>query len=198
MKTSVPIILSFVVGALVTFALAARGPLERAPEPPETLVAGVEVAAVTSAPTTRRAPTKARQNAASNGPARIAIPSLHLTAEIGMNLDEGPVWWPVTGRPGGNDTIAIAGHRTTHTHPFLDLDRLEPGNAIYVRWHGASYRYVMSGRRILSSRDQHIADARGHELLLLTACTPKGSARQRIVIYALPDRTGKQSASKRS
>ena len=92
----------------------------------------------------------------------------------------------MTGRPGDGDTVAIAGHRTTHTHPFLDLDKLESGDDVYVRWEGIAHRYVVSGRRIVSSKNVHIADARGHEVLLLTACTPKGSARQRIVIYAQP------------
>ena len=132
-------------------------------------------------PTPLRQPTSVNHEAA-----RISIPKLGLTARVGRNLDSGPIWWPVTGRPGGGDTVAIAGHRTTHTHPFLDLDRLASGDVIDVRWQGNAYRYVVSGRRIVSSKNLHIADARGYEVLLLTACTPKGSARQRIVIYARP------------
>jgi sortase A len=122
------------------------------------------------------------------GPARINIPSLHLKAEVGRSVDAGPAWWPVTGRPGGGDTVAIAGHRTTHTHPFLDLDLLAPGDAIYVRWQGVAHRYVVSGRRIVSNRQRHLADARGYEVLILSTCTPKGSSRQRLLVYAKPDR----------
>ena len=136
------------------------------------------------------APAEVRTPSRVAGPARIAIPRLKVRFEVGNTLDDGPAWWPVTGRPGGGDTVAIAGHRTTHTHPFLDLDRLEPGNAIYLRWEGVTYRYSVSGRRILSNRQRHIGDARGREVLILTTCTPKGSARQRLVVYALPDGNG--------
>jgi LPXTG-site transpeptidase (sortase) family protein len=117
---------------------------------------------------------------------QISIPRLDLVEPIGTDVDAGPAWWPVTGRPGGGDTVAIAGHRTTHTRPFYWLDRLRPGDAIYLRWAGRMHAYEVSGRRILSARDLHIADARGHEVLLLSACTPRGSARQRIVVYAWP------------
>ena len=105
---------------------------------------------------------------------------------MGTELNRGPIWWPVTGRPGGGDTVAIAGHRTTYSRPFYALDRLRPGDPIYVRWAGRMHAYRVSGTRILSAKQLHIADARGHEVLLLSACHPKGSARQRIVVYAWP------------
>jgi sortase A len=188
LKTSALIIASFAVGALVALALAQKpGPAVAQPvDPPVQQRKVVRVARVT--PAIRPTPVLPKRHI----PARINIPRLHVKETVGTSLDKGPAWWPVTGRPGGGDTIAIAGHRTTHTHPFLDLDRLEPGDVIYVRWQGVAHRYVMSGRRIVSQKQLHIADARGHELLLLTACTPKGSSRQRIVIYAWPD-TKRQS-----
>jgi len=187
-KASALILASFVMGALATLAVATGGGSAGTVPASGTPATAVREAVVESVRETRPAPAHQQPRPVKSEPARITIPKLHVKAQIGTNLDAGPIWWPVTGRPGGGDTIAIAGHRTTHTHPFLDLDLLEPGDVIYVRWQGVAYRYVMSGRRILSSKNQHIADARGHELLLLTACTPKGSARQRIVIYARPDR----------
>jgi LPXTG-site transpeptidase (sortase) family protein len=186
-KTSVAIVTSFFVGALVTFLLSGWGSGDQAAQSVAPHVAASEGAASIPAPVTVKTPAQTKSRVNVDTPARIHIPSLHLTARVGTSLNKGPAWWPVTGRPGGGDTIAIAGHRTTYTHPFLDLDRLEPGDVIYLRWQGVAHRYVMSGRRILSHKQRHIADARGHELLLLTACTPKGSARQRIVIYAWPD-----------
>jgi sortase A len=187
-KTSVPIITSFAMGTLVMLGLHWHGSDTHAVQPAGSTAATVRaepVAAMRSA-----APAKVRTSSRVAGPARIAIPRLHLKFEVGNSLEGGPAWWPVTGRPGGGDTVAIAGHRTTHTHPFLDLDRLEPGNAIYLRWEGVTYRYSVSGRRILSNRQRHIGDARGREVLILTTCTPKGSARQRLVVYALPDGNG--------
>jgi sortase A len=188
-KTSVLIIASFVVGALVVLTVLSRGSDGREAQSLDTPARGVEVAeALPPAPTAATVKKVDRITSPTHtyAPARINIPRIHLKAQVGTSLNEGPAWWPITGRPGGGDTVAIAGHRTTHTHPFLNLDRLEPGDPIYLRWQGVVRRYVMSGRRILSQKQRHIADARGHELLLLTACTPKGSARQRIVIYAWP------------
>lgn len=122
----------------------------------------------------------------------INIPTLHLKTAVTMNVDAGPAFWPVTGRPGGGDTIAIAGHRTTHTRPFTHLNRLRHGDRIYIRYNGKVHAYEVTGYRVLSVRHMHIANAIGHERLLLTACSrPDGtptSASWRIVVYALPVR----------
>ena len=176
MKAGAPILSSLVVGALVTLALVGCSPSDTA-QPSFSSKREAEPKIEVVAPASRRP---------IHGPPRIGIPRLHLKARIGTSLNRGPAWWPVTGRPGGGDTIAVAGHRTTHTRPFYGLDRLRPGDAIYVRWAGRVHAYHVSGRRILSAKQLHIGDARGHEILLLSACHPKGSARQRIVVYARP------------
>jgi LPXTG-site transpeptidase (sortase) family protein len=184
MKAGASILVSFAVGALVTAALVGWGSsssvdaAQPAAAPKPAVQPTVTVARATPAATRMPKPVV--------GPSLINIPRIHLKATIGTSLDLGPAWWPVTGRPGGGDTIAIAGHRTTHTRPFYWLDRLRPGDSIYVRWAGRMHAYRVSGRRILSARQLHTADARGHEVLLLSACTPRGSARQRIVVYAWP------------
>ena len=120
------------------------------------------------------------------GPATISIPRLHLKSRVfpAAELNLGPAWWPVTGRPGGGDTVAIAGHRTTHTHPFYYLERLRRGDVVYVTDRGHAYRYRVTGSRVIPSTNEHIADAVGHERLLLTACTPRGSAAFRLVVEA--------------
>lgn len=122
--------------------------------------------------------------------ASIVIPAIGVREKVTLNLNAGPAWWPVTGRPGGGDTIAVAGHRTTHTRPFHDLDKLVPGNKIYVRWGTRTHAYVVTSRRVVSVNNLHIGDAVGHERLLLTACARRDgsptSASYRIVVYALP------------
>jgi LPXTG-site transpeptidase (sortase) family protein len=177
MKASASILVSLVVGALVACALVwsrTDGDAAQAP------------AVVRSVSRSTPRSSAVRRPVAATWPTLINIPRLHLKAKIGTSLDEGPAWWPVTGRPGGGDTVAVAGHRTTHTRPFYWLDRLRTGDSIYIRWRGRMYGYRVSGRRILSAKHVHIGDARGHEVLLLSACTPRGSARQRIVVYAWP------------
>jgi LPXTG-site transpeptidase (sortase) family protein len=118
----------------------------------------------------------------------LRIARLHLKSRIfgSAQLDRGPAWWPITGRPGGGDTIAVAGHRTTHTRPFYFLERLRPGDRITIAYQGLTYVYRVSRSRVVSSENLHIADAVGHERLLLTACTPRGSAQFRLVVEALP------------
>ena len=188
MKSSVPIIASLLAGTLVfTFLRLAGGPDDRV-IPPVNHPVEVRKVAASNVHAAAEVPARVRRAPANvNGPARINIPRLRLKAEIGSNLAAGPAWWPITGRPGGGDTIAVAGHRTTYTRPFYWLERLRPGDSIYLRWKGRVHAYRVSGRRILSAKNLHIADARGHELLLLSACTPRGSARQRIVVYAWPE-----------
>lgn len=122
--------------------------------------------------------------------ATILIPKIHVRLRVGSNVDLGPAFWPITGRPGGGDTIAIAGHRQTHTHPFLLLNELKAGDKIYLRYQGKWYAYVVQGWQILPATDLHIADAVGHERLLLTACSQTNGlptdANYRIVVSARP------------
>ncbi len=124
------------------------------------------------------------------GAATINIPVIHVHHRITSSLNAGPAWWPHTNRPGSGDTGAVAGHRTTHTRPFHDLDKLRPGNRIIVRYSEHTYIYVVTSRQVVSSRNQHIADGLGHEKLVLTACARKDgsptSLAYRIVITALP------------
>jgi LPXTG-site transpeptidase (sortase) family protein len=190
-KTGVPILVSFAMGTLVVLALNWNGSGARAAEPAASAVSAparvvAEPVAVARAATLGAPQAAPEVRVNPDSPARISIPHLHLKLEVGKKVDDGPAWWPVTGRPGGGDTVAIAGHRTTHTHPFLDLDRLEPGDAIYVRWEGVPHRYLVTGRRVVSNRQHHLADARGYEVLILSTCTPKGSSRQRMLVYARP------------
>jgi LPXTG-site transpeptidase (sortase) family protein len=179
MKAGASIVASFAVGALVTMVLMAwrsEGEAAQVVASPSRHVAEPEL--------------KQRETMVRKAPlpttALINVPRLGLKATIGTSLNKGPAWWPVTGRPGRGDTIAIAGHRTTHTRPFYWLERLRPGNSIYIRWAGRMHAYRVTGRRILSAKQLHIGDARGYEVLLLSACNPRGSARQRIVVYARP------------
>jgi LPXTG-site transpeptidase (sortase) family protein len=120
--------------------------------------------------------------------ATITIPRLRVSSRIfaPSQLDRGPAWWKITGRPGGGDTVAVAGHRTTHTRPFYFLERLRHGDRVVVAYEGRTHRYRVVASRVVPGDDLHIADAVGHERLLLTTCTPRGSARSRLVVEALP------------
>ena len=128
------------------------------------------------------------QQTRSAAPTRLWIPRLDLKSRIfaASRLNSGPAWWPITGRPGGGDTIAVAGHRTTHSRPFYFLERLQRGDRIQIAYRGRTYAYRVLRSRVISAKNLHMADAVGYERLLLTACTPRGSAQFRLVVEALP------------
>ena len=186
-RTALLLATALVLGAVAGFAVRTGRAGEAEPEgapPPR--------AEATRAAPLRVQPARRRVAPGSEPvrPSSLWIPRLHLRSRIlaSSHLNRGPAWWPITGRPGGGDTIALAGHRTTHSRPFYFLERLQRGDRIHIAYRGRSYVYRVSRSRVLSSANLHIADAVGHERLLLSACTPRGSAEFRLVVEALPER----------
>lgn len=105
---------------------------------------------------------------------RITIPRIGLDARLASTLRAGPVAYYRD-----HDTLAIAGHRTTYTRPFANLPRLRRGDAIRV---GAS-RYVVRKLLVVRPREVWVLRYRG---LVLSTCTPAGSASWRFVVLAAP------------
>jgi sortase A len=126
--------------------------------------------------------------AAPTAEARIVVPRIGLDAPLAVvpDLGRGPGFYRESARPGQGRTIAIAGHRTTHTRPFWALNELQRGDAILVYWQGRRFAYRVSGTRIVRPNDWSIVDERGYERVVLTSCNPRFSARERIVVFALP------------
>src|SRR4051794_6869491 len=89
-------------------------------------------------------------------PPRLVIPKLHLDLPIGLSLNSGPAFYPTSGIPGQPYTIAIAGHRTTHTRPFWSIDALHRGDLIEIRWRGV-HRYRVTGTQIVLPTQVEIA-----------------------------------------
>ena len=126
-----------------------------------------------------------------SGPAfagQIIIPKIGLKDRVGMVLDAGPQWqW--NARPGQNRSVWIAGHRTTHTHPFLYIDKLDKGDKIYVKNDGKTFRYVVTARRVVPATYSYIP--RQADTLMLSACArwdgSPTSANFRIVVFAKLD-----------
>jgi len=122
----------------------------------------------------------------------ISIPRLGVTATIGTSLERGAIYWDRVGRPGQGTTVAVAAHNVTpvpgfHGHgPFHDINQLRKGDLIAVARAGKHYAYRVTGRRVISSANMHIADLTRYERLLLTTCWPRGSSRYRLVVYARP------------
>jgi sortase A len=141
----------------------------------------------TSAPTaTLPAPPPAAEG---DAVAHLVIPRIGVDKIVveGVTLDDlkrGPGHYPDSPLPGQAGNAAIAGHRTTYGAPFNRIDELEAGDEILVTTLQGSFRYRVSEQLIVSPDQVEVLDDFGDNRLTLTACHPKYSARQRIVVVA--------------
>ncbi|WP_153505738.1 class E sortase [Cumulibacter manganitolerans] len=124
-------------------------------------------------------------------------------------LEKGPGHYVDTAGPGEVGNFAVAGHRVGKGSPFLNVDKLVPGDAIVVETQTSWYVYrvigdkasgdfrdpaygAITGRTVTTPSDyQAIAPVPGDSaaapvlrLLTLTTCHPKFSAAQRMIIHA--------------
>jgi sortase (surface protein transpeptidase) len=106
--------------------------------------------------------------------ARLVIPKLGLNVAVARQLNDGPMVYYRD-----SDTIGVAGHRTTYTHPFNQLPRLHRGDLI--RLGGRGYRV----RRTAIIRPWEVWVLR-YKGIVLSACHPAGSAAYRFVVIAAP------------
>ena len=118
----------------------------------------------------------------------ITVPRLGVDEPLhqGMSLtmiNRGPSHWPGTAEPGQVGNMVLAGHRTTYSRPFYDLDLIEPGDEMIIEHEGETHTYLAVETEIVGPDAMWIAD-QDYEFTATTfACHPKGSARQRIVVF---------------
>ncbi|GMQ94255.1 MAG: hypothetical protein BMS9Abin12_1741 [Acidimicrobiia bacterium] len=122
------------------------------------------------------------------GSLRIPAIGLNETIRSGVALsviDKGVAQWSGTVRPGEDGNVVLAGHRTTKTRPFLNLDRLASGDLIFVAdGVGFEVMYRVSDAFVVEPNDLWITYDSPNPTLTMFACHPKGSERYRIVITA--------------
>lgn len=121
--------------------------------------------------------------------ARMIIPKIGVDKIIveGVSLRDlkkGPGHYPETPLPGQEGNAAIAGHRTTYGAPFHRIDELVPGDEILVETVQGKFRYLVTEQLIVSPTQVEVLEDKGDNRLTLTACHPKYSARQRIIVVA--------------
>lgn len=120
---------------------------------------------------------------------RLEIPSIGLRMVVvqGADTDDlkiGPGHYTQTRLPGERGTVGLAGHRTTYLQPFRKIDELRPGQRIRLTMPYGRFDYVVTGRRIVSPQTVSVLNGRsGAERIVLTACHPLFSARERIVVF---------------
>ncbi len=118
----------------------------------------------------------------------IEIPKIGLNHRImeGItlrNIDFGPSHWPGTAFPGENGNAVFAGHRVTHTHPFLRINELEPGDIVIFHINGQKSTYSMTSSQIVFPNQLEIVNQTETPTATLFACHPPHSAKQRYVVH---------------
>jgi len=105
----------------------------------------------------------------------LSIPRLGLQVQLALgSLDEGPYAYYQD-----SDTLAVAGHRTTHSRPFSRLPLLRRGDEIRV----GGVRFRVRRSAVVRPWETWILGFRG---LVLSTCHPAGSAAFRYVVFAAP------------
>lgn len=122
------------------------------------------------------------------GTLRIPAIGIDETIRSGVALsviDQGVAHWAGTAKPGEYGNVVLAGHRTTKTQPFLDLDKLVPGDLVFLTdGDGFEVIYRVSSTIIVDPSDLWITYDSTSPTVTMFACHPKGSERYRIVVRA--------------
>jgi sortase A len=139
-------------------------------------------------PSRQRATHPSQSNGALLGTLRIPAIALEEPVTSGVapqTIDRGVAHWVGTARAGDDGNVVLAGHRTTHTRPFYDLDQLDYGDLVYMTdRRGREVMYRVTDTFIVRPRDVWITYDQGRPMLTMFACHPKGSNRLRIVVQA--------------
>lgn len=105
-------------------------------------------------------------------------------------VELGPGHWPGTPWPGEAGNSVFAGHRTTYTHPFADLDLLQKGARVRVDVRNGERTTYRVFRTTIATEAQYAnvvleqpANKKAR-IITLFACTPKGSRSHRIIVQA--------------
>lgn len=120
---------------------------------------------------------------------RLRIPKIGLSkvwvqSTTSAALAKAPGHYLGTALPGQRGTVGIAGHRSTHGAPFRKLNELDPGDRIKVSMPYGAYEYAVERTRIVAPDQAEVLRTARSDRLVLTACHPVYSARQRIVVIA--------------
>jgi len=131
---------------------------------------------------------------------RIRIPAIGVDYVVvdgtdGDSLRKGPGFFPQNPYPGARGTVAVAGHRTTYSAPFRNVDDLERGDRIRVDMPYGRFTYAVERTRIVKPTALWVLRRQRYDRLILSACHPLYSAAERIVVFARLVRTEPRGAA---
>jgi sortase A len=125
--------------------------------------------------------------------ARIEIPSIDVKQIVvsGVTIDDlrkGPGHYRNTPLPGQRGNAAIAAHRTGFGGPFVDLDKLKPGDKIIVSYRNRDrYVYTVRESKVVLPSDLSVLDPSDEPIITLTTCTPKTTSDKRLIVIGVLD-----------
>lgn len=97
--------------------------------------------------------------------------------------------------PAQGGKIMIYGHSSgyawdvsPYTKAFRQVQKLRPGERVYVTVRGQLFAYVVTGQQVISPNDTRPFTGDGEELILYT-CWPVGSNTSRLIVRAVPMET---------
>ena len=120
---------------------------------------------------------------------RIQIPKTGLdqTVREGVEqvvIDNGPAHWPGTAAFGAWGNVVLAGHRSSHTEPFLRNAELAAGDEILLSDPTGVYHYSVTSVEVLPATAMWIVDQHPGRSLTIFTCHPIGSSAERLVVHA--------------
>jgi sortase A len=167
--------------------VAPAAPSTTTTEPPATTIAPKPTTTTVPLPVPERPPDDPYADVPVRRIGSISIPKIGLEHDVYEGiwltvLDVGPGHWPGSALPGERGNTVFPGHRVTHSHPFLDIDQLAPGDEVTFRMAHGTFTYAVTGTQIVVPTDMWVVDQTEEKTMTLIACHPKHSARQRIVV----------------
>ena len=126
-------------------------------------------------------------------PNRLRIPVMFLDSpvqEVMVNMGQ----WEVapmdighhegTANPGEAGNMVLAGHRDINSALFRELDRLKPGDDIFVSNSLGEYHYIVRESMVVTPDHTEVMDPTPDHRLTLITCTPIGIDTQRLIVIA--------------
>lgn len=103
--------------------------------------------------------------------------------------------YPGTQMPGEVGNFAVAAHRNGWGNPFIDINKLQLGDSIYVETEAGWYRYEYrsleyvppTGVGVLNPVPQVAGATPVDRIITLTSCNPEHSISERLIAYGVYD-----------